>query len=266
MRDNRRQESRAVDRPVENPAQVTQHVTVPRRILTVYAHPDDEAFGPAAALARYAREGAKLYGIVFTPGQHGESTIEPPPSPTELARVREADLRDAAATIGYAEVDLLDYEDSKLDQAPPAELTAKVLEAIRRYPPEVVITFGPGGITHHPDHIAVHHLTVAAFRQAQAEGLDVQELYYDAVPPARAAAMDLIGLPDGAPNTWIEVAQTAPIQLAALRCYARHVQDARDMVARLEGNPPRPYATFYRAWPQVMVGRQVTRFMEGIGS
>jgi LmbE family N-acetylglucosaminyl deacetylase len=236
---------------------------VPQSILVVFAHPDDESFGPAAALARYARAGSKVHGLFFTRGQHGQSTLQPAPSSEELGRLREADLRDATAAIGFAGIEVLDYEDGKLDLAPPRELEAHVQDAIERYRPEVLITFGPGGITHHPDHLAAHRAAVAAFRRAQGHGIAVQELYYDAVPPGAAAAQDLAGLPDGSPNTWIDVAGAQAIQLAALRFHARHVADAAEMVHRLEAQS-RPFATLYRAFPQVMSGRQVTRFMEGV--
>ncbi len=59
----------------------------PRVILAVFAHPDDEAFvGPV--LARYAREGVKVYLAIATKGEKGASlvgSLQPPsdqrPSP-----------------------------------------------------------------------------------------------------------------------------------------------------------------------------------------
>lgn len=236
---------------------------VPGTILCVYAHPDDESFGPAAVLARYARAGTKVYGLVFTRGQHGQSVLQPSPSPEELGRLREADLRQAAAGIGFAGLEVLDYEDGKLDLAPPRQLDDQVMTAIERDHPEVMVTFGPGGITRHPDHLAVHRAAVKAFRHAVGNGMGLQELYYDAVPPEQAAAMDLVGLPDGSPNTWIDAFPAAAIQLAALQAHARHVVDAAEMVERL-ASQPRRFGTFYRAFPQVMPGRQVSRFIEGI--
>lgn len=236
---------------------------VPRTILCVYAHPDDESFGPAAVLARYTRAGTKVYGLFFTRGQHGQSVLQPPPSPEELGQLREADLREAAAETGFAGVEVLDYEDGTLDLAPPRQLEDHVMTTIERDQPDVLITFGPGGITHHPDHLAVHRAAVKAFRHAVGNGMGLQELYYDAVPPEQAQAMDLAGLPDGSPNTWIDAIPAAEIQLAALRAHARHVADAAEMVQRLESQPRR-FGTFYRAFPQVMPGRQVTRFMEGV--
>ena len=231
------------------------------RILVVYAHPDDESFGPAAVLAKYARQGAAIFGLFATHGEHGQSVEQPPPEPAELGRLRERDLRDAASRIGFAKIEVLAYEDSTLAGVPAAELEAHVLAAIRRYRPDVVLTFGPAGITHHPDHQAVDRATTAAFHRARAEGLGVRELYYDAVPPDWASELHLQDAPDGRPNTWIDVSETQHVKLEALRLHARHIADAKEMVARLE-EQPQAIDALYRAWPPVPAGEQITAFLQ----
>ena len=149
------------------------------RVLTVYAHPDDESFGPASVLARWAREGAEIHGVWFTRGEHGASIEHPPPDTAELARIRERNVREAAALIGYRSVSILDYEDGSLDGV--RNLHLLVLGYIREHEPEVVMTFGPAGITRHRDHLAVHRATFSKFVRAQASGIPVRELYYGAV-------------------------------------------------------------------------------------
>ncbi len=227
------------------------------RILVVYAHPDDESFGPAAVLAKYAREGAKIFGLIATRGEHGSTDLQPRPTPRELGQLREQDLRAAAAIIGFTHLDILNYTDGTLETVPTNELMEQILDAIRRYHPEVIITFGPGGITRHPDHLAIHRAVTAAFTRALAEGLGVCALYYDAVPPERAREMGLEGLPDGQPNTFIDVTETYPVKIAALRVHGRHIVDAREMADRLE-REPQTVATLYRAWPKVKPGERLT--------
>ncbi|HEX5416492.1 MAG TPA: PIG-L family deacetylase, partial [Chloroflexota bacterium] len=144
-------------------------------------------------------------------------------------------------------------------RVPIPRLEADVLTAFQRFQPNVVITFGPGGITHHPDHLAVYQATTRAFGWALARGWGVCQLYYSAVPPERAAEMNLEDLPDGAPNTLINVAATVPIKIEALRLHARHVLDAREFVAQL-AEQPQNTATLYRAWPPVPPGTIVTDF------
>jgi LmbE family N-acetylglucosaminyl deacetylase len=233
----------------------------PLRILTVLAHPDDESFGPAAMLARYAREGAIVHGLFFTRGEHGQTSVTPPPTPRELAELRERDLRDATRTIGYAGIEVLDFEDGTLADLEPGVLEAHVQDAIERCRPHVVFTFGPAGITRHPDHMAVHGATVDAFHQAREAGIDVRELYYDAVPSAFAQEMGLSREPDGNPNSFIDVAAYQDVKIVALRIHARHIVDAARMVERLEATPQTAF-TMYRAWPPVPTGGRVTTLME----
>jgi LmbE family N-acetylglucosaminyl deacetylase len=233
----------------------------PLRILTVLAHPDDESFGPAAMLAKHAKAGAIVHGLFFTRGQHGQTSLKPEPSPRELGAFREQDLRDAAAVIGFADIEVLDYEDGTLAELPPEVLEALVQDAIERCRPHVVVTFGPAGITRHPDHLAVHAATVYAFHQARAAGLELCELYYDALSPEIGKAFGLSDEPDANPNTFIEITDFQQIKFDALRCHARHIVDAQLMLDRLEAQPQTSY-TMYRAWPAVPNGGRVTELME----
>ncbi|MGH2560453.1 MAG: PIG-L deacetylase family protein [Thermomicrobiales bacterium] len=231
------------------------------RILTVFAHPDDESFGPAGLLARYASDGAWLSGLWLTKGEHGESILDPPPSPAELAVMRERDLRDATAMIGYAEVDLRSLPDGGLVDLAKRELERTIAETIARTRPEVVLTFGPGGISGHPDHVALSAATTDAFHAARVLKDGLSELYYSAVATEMARERDLEELPDGNPNTFIDVADQLQAHRDALACHARHMADAREMLARLE-REPRRVATLYRAWPPVPDGRRMSGFLE----
>lgn len=220
------------------------------RILAVYAHPDDESFGPAAWLARQARAGAHVDGLFATRGERGATHLDPPPTPAELARLRERDLREAAALIGFADLEILGCPDGGLDDLPSGELESRVRSAIERRRPDVVLTFGPAGITRHPDHLAVHRAATAAFHAARRAADGPRTLLYDAVAPEEAAELGIEGEPDGQPNVRLDLTDSEQaVQLAALRIHARHMTDARDMLRRLEDEPRRE-ATFFRAWPR----------------
>lgn len=235
---------------------------LPPRILTVYAHPDDESFGPAAVLAKYARRGAIIHGVFATRGERGEAVNGLHVAAPTLALMREEDLRDAVAVIGYAGIDLLGYEDGSLSRVPEEQLETSILAAIHRYLPTVVITFGPGGITGHPDHRIISRVTTAAFHRAIAEGVGVRELFYDAVRPERARQIELGDMPDGRPNTWIDVSDTANVKLEALGFHARHIKDARERSAQLS-EEPETVATLFRAWPEVPAGLCLTGLLTG---
>lgn len=168
-----------------------------RRLLAVFAHPDDETFGVGGTLALCARQGVDVYLVCATRGEVGEA-------PTGLngfssiGEMRENELRHAASVLGLKQVDFLGYRDSGMPGSPdnhhpnalvaaPVEHVARqVAGYIRRIRPQVVITFDPVGGYYHPDHIAIHRATVKAFGIAQDLDQDIdhlpphipQKLYY----------------------------------------------------------------------------------------
>ncbi len=158
-----------------------------RRLLAVFAHPDDETFGVGGTLALYARQGVDVYLVCATRGEVGEA-------PTDLngyssiGELRESELRNAASVLGLKQVYFLDYRDSGMPGSPhnhhPQALVAasvdqvarRVAGYIRKIRPQVVITFDPIGSYHHPDHIAIHQATVKAFSLAQDLNHDIDQL------------------------------------------------------------------------------------------
>ncbi|MFN0072921.1 MAG: PIG-L deacetylase family protein [Chloroflexota bacterium] len=230
------------------------------RIFVSYPHPDDESFGPSAVLAKYARRGAEIRGLFFTRGEHGDAHIRPRPSAEELGRLREQDLRDATAAIGFQSIEVLGYVDGRVADVPARELQAHLERHLREFEPDVVITFGPAGITRHPDHVAIHQVTQAVFHRLRLEGLPVKALYYDALPRDRAMERGLVDEPDGQANTIIDVSETTSAKLEALRMHARHIADAHEAVTRLE-REPRYIALLHRAWPPVPSGETVTELL-----
>lgn len=160
-----------------------------RVLLGIFAHPDDESFGPGGTLARYAAEGADVHVIIATDGIAGsvEAGTEVK-SREELVRIRADELTLAAVTLGVRSIWSLPYEDSGmrgtlenqnplcLIQQPIEALTREVLGHMQRLQPDVVITHDPYGGYGHPDHIRVCEAVTAAFYLANSP----RKLYYTA--------------------------------------------------------------------------------------
>jgi LmbE family N-acetylglucosaminyl deacetylase len=148
---------------------------VARRLLAVFAHPDDESFGPGGTLALYARRGVEVHLICATRGELGGAPEELLAGHADVAALREQELDCAARQLGLSGVHLLGYRDSgmpgspdnehprALAAAPLDEVAAQVAYLIRQIRPQVVITFDPMGGYRHPDHIATHRATLEAF-------------------------------------------------------------------------------------------------------
>jgi LmbE family N-acetylglucosaminyl deacetylase len=133
------------------------------RLLAVLAHPDDESLGFGGALAKYAAEGIETFLVTATRGEKGRfGALGKGGDPLEVGRVREAELRAAAAVLGIREVCVLGYPDGAVDQVDPETAIHAIVSHIRRIQPDVVMSFGPDGAYGHPDHIAISQFTAAA--------------------------------------------------------------------------------------------------------
>ena len=138
-----------------------------RSLMVITAHPDDETLGFGGTIARYASEGVDVALVTATRGDRGRWRGIAPGSPGHpgapaLARIREAELRAAAAVLGLRTVDVLGHPDGHLDQVDPQRLVSDLVGHVRRARPTVVLTFGPDGAYGHPDHIAVSQSALAA--------------------------------------------------------------------------------------------------------
>jgi LmbE family N-acetylglucosaminyl deacetylase len=145
------------------------------KLMAVLAHPDDESLGFGGTLARYSAEEVETYLVTATRGERGRFfSPDRKTEPAEVGRVRESELRAAAAVLGVREVSILGYPDGAVDQIDAATAIAAIVQHIRRVRPQVVVTFGPDGAYGHPDHIAISQFTTAAIVCASDAGYDTR--------------------------------------------------------------------------------------------
>ena len=135
-------------------------------MLFLLAHPDDETFGPGGTIAKYAAEGVDVYLATATKGQAG-MVGEPPVTDREhLGEVRAAELLCAAQVLGIRKVAFLGFMDGQLVHTPLDRLVEKCVEQIRWVRPQVVVGFGPEGVSRHPDHMVMSRAACEAFDAA----------------------------------------------------------------------------------------------------
>lgn len=137
----------------------------PVRLLGVWAHPDDEAYLSAGLMARVAAAGGHVACLTATHGEMGVPDDDPRPRDA-VARMRAAELRAGLAAAGAHSLRLLGHPDGGCDALPHERGVAEVAAAIAETRPDVIVTFGPDGITGHPDHLAVHRWATDAWRRA----------------------------------------------------------------------------------------------------
>jgi LmbE family N-acetylglucosaminyl deacetylase len=207
-----------------------------RRLLGVFAHPDDEVFCAGGILALAAASGAETMLVSASRGERGQIRDASVATRRTLAAVREAELRSAAAELGVGTVRVLDVEDGTLPAHRPALRTA-VADVMRAFDPDAVVTFAPDGGYGHPDHMAISEVTTAAF--AALTGADGRRLYHAVFPPRSTSIAEELA-------RWIVDSgqrSTGPEVLRALALFATEsttLRLARDEV-RVEWFPPGIY-------------------------
>ncbi len=144
-------------------------------LLGIWAHPDDEAYLSAGLMAEFRRRGDRVVVITATLGEHGTDDPARWP-PALLGARRQNELRASLAALDVDELRLLGYEDGSCHLHDGTDLIAAHIDDIQ---PDVIVTFGPDGMTGHPDHKVVSQWTTSAWSWLRSDA----DLWYVTVTP-----------------------------------------------------------------------------------
>jgi LmbE family N-acetylglucosaminyl deacetylase len=148
---------------------------VTRTFAAVVAHPDDDTFGVAGTVALHAEDpGFRFILVHATSGEAGMISDPSLATRETLGVVREEEDRRSWIALGRPpdRHEWLRYPDHGVADVPFDELVDRVAAILRDERPDVVTTFGPDGVTGHPDHITIGEATTAAFHRLRNEGIE----------------------------------------------------------------------------------------------
>ena len=221
----------------------------PLTVAGIFAHPDDETWALAGSFALLIPKGVRGAVWTATRGQAGQIADGSGATRETLPEIREAEERAAMATVGVERVELGEFVDGEVEQADRDALTTAVHGFLEREQPDVVVTMEPGGVTAHPDHMAVTTATQAAFAAYVAAPRPREaRFYYWGVSVSdmagwrevgRASGDDLPGADDpygghGTPDDQFTcVVDTFAVAEQAYRALCRHTTQAGDPWSRL---------------------------------
>ena len=151
--------------PVTAPDHSTVYLSAPRRVLGIWAHPDDEAYLSAGLMDRVVRAGGHVTVVALSDGEAGFPDDDTRPIGARRM-LRRNELRTAMSEIGVTDLRFLGLADGGVDDADPGAVTDALVEIIEDVRPEVTVTFGPDGVTGHVDHVACSGLATQAWRLA----------------------------------------------------------------------------------------------------
>lgn len=240
------------------------------RLAGLFAHPDDDTYGIAGTAALHGDDPAFSFTVLLaTSGEAGRIADERLATPASLGRVREGEDRASWDALGVrpARLDFLRYPDGGLTEVPRGELVDRLTEVLLDVRPDVVVTFGPDGVTGHADHVAVGAATDEAFHRARerAEGAfhrllhvclpaSLLERFGEQLrergiePPDPAQPFQPRGVPDEEVAVSVDCRAVLPRKFAAIRQHRTQAelddvpQDLWDVVLRWEH--------FTQAWPE----------------
>jgi N-acetylglucosamine malate deacetylase 2 len=233
-----------------------------RSILLVFAHPDDESFGVSGTVKKYTQQGVPVDLVCATRGEVGARLDVPENIDTGTAR--EAELRAAAAIMGIRDIYFLGYIDGEMDKADTEQVIDKIANIMRRVEPEIVITFGPDGISGHSDHIAVGKAATEAFKRLSAESSGPRKLYYVTIAESAVPNAEDFGVatrPDKEVTISTDISEFLDLKIQAIAAH-RSQQDAREFIEMLKESRGSGFAqkeSLYLAMPR-STGKETNLF------
>jgi LmbE family N-acetylglucosaminyl deacetylase len=211
----------------------TGHDWRPARFMVIAAHPDDGDFGPAATAARWIDDGAVGWLVCCTSGDAGGQ--DPDQDPLELAAIREAEQRAAAAIVGYAGVTFLHQPDGAL--ANDLALREQLVREIRTFKPDAVFATDPevlfyrGGGVNHTDHRAAGFAAVDAVYPAARNALSFPRQVRAGLATHEVRRLYLFWPRE--PDVWVDVSATVDRKIEALRAHASQIREPERLGDRI---------------------------------
>ena len=199
---------------------------IPKIVMTIQAHPDDQEFSVGGTLAKWAKAGCEIVSVVITSGDSGSND----PSKgadykAELARLREGEQLAANQVLGVKETVFMRYPDGELE--PTIPLRKELTRLIRKYKPDVVITGNPEAwfygneYLNHADHRAAARAGCEAVFPSAGSRLIFAELLSEGFEPHEVRRLYIHGTDK--PDTWVDVTETIDIKVKALQQHASQV-------------------------------------------
>ncbi len=186
----------------------------PKRALVIVAHPDDAEFLCAGAVARWVSEGGQVGYVLVTSGDKGSHDEEM--TSERLAAVREKEQSAAAKLLGVSECVFLGYPDGFVEDT--AELRGKLVREIRRFKPDLVVTWDPYRLGHnHRDHRLTGQAALDAVYPLSRSHLYYSEHMEEGLEPHRVKEALLAG--SDRANYHVDVSDFFHKKMKALRCH-----------------------------------------------
>lgn len=208
-----------------------------KSVVCVFAHPDDEAFGPSGTIYKLSQK-YDVFILCATKGQAGQDSRSE--TSTSLTYERAKELQASARLLGVKKVYFLGFKDGTLSNNLYHKLAAKIETYMKKLKPEIVMTFEPHGISGHIDHITVSLATQYVLRNTKT----VKELWMHCLKKGREEFRNdyFIYFPEGYDlrkiNKTVDVSDVWDIKVKAMMCHKSQKHDAENIL-KVSANFPK---------------------------
>lgn len=199
---------------------------IPKRAMSIHAHPDDQEFSIGGTLAKWAQAGCEIISVVITSGDSGSNDAARDGSyKKELSELREKEQLAANSVLGVKETIFLHYPDGELE--PSLALRKDLARLIRQFKPDTVSTGNPEAwfygdeYVNHPDHRAAAQAACEAVFPSAGTRLIFPDLLAAGYEPHDVRRLYVHGTEK--PNTWVDITDTMDLKIKALQQHASQI-------------------------------------------
>ena len=160
------------------------------KYLYIFPHPDDESFGPAAAMHQQLSQGDEVHLLTLTKGGATKQRHRLGLSVEEMGEIRLEEMLAVEKKLGLSSMVVLDLPDSGLQDMDPRKIEAVVQQHIESIRPEVLVSYPVHGISGFHDHLVMHAVAKRVFLQMKEEGATyLKRLAFFTLPDSGAPSM-----------------------------------------------------------------------------
>lgn len=202
-----------------------------RTVLVFTPHPDDDLFGAGGTLALLAKNGNRIYIVIYTNDNKGSFDLEM--TSERLARIRKAEEESAMGLLGIPKENIfwMGYEDGELEYAEPKMLCGRATRFIRQIRPDVVFSIDPGewyDRWHKTDHRMAAFNTADAVRAAEFHLYYPEHLLVDGLKPWKVPLM-MFYYAESEANYWVDISSIIDLKAEAV---SRHVSQFEPSISK----------------------------------
>ncbi len=140
------------------------------RYLYIFPHPDDESFGPAAAIHHQLQEGHEVHLLTLTRGEATKVRHEMGLDKEAMGELRYKEMLNVKKTLELNSLEVLKFPDSGLKELDPRVLEHAIKDHVRHVRPHILVTYPVHGISGFHDHLVTHAVVKRAYLELIEEG------------------------------------------------------------------------------------------------